>query len=144
MTISRHGLFALVSATIVAAAAIAALAVIGSPEDMRLRRLDDRRAADLTRLAGAVANYRLNYGALPQGLDYLQRLATLPRAPTEDPAGRPYELRAIDDQRYELCATFDMRTGDGAPVRPADIGSIFLNHPAGRHCFTLEAKSAPK
>lgn len=47
----------------------------------------------------------------------------------------PYVYRVLDEDRYELCATFDLDRD-----RNYDL---FWNHPAGRHCFIVNLKSPP-
>ena len=49
----------------------------------------------------------------------------------QDPeSGEPYSYRIIDDTQYQLCAVF-------THVRKERY-DIFWNHPAGRHCFTID------
>ena len=49
--------------------------------------------------------------------------------------GVAYEYRVVDENHYELCATFARR-------READR-DVFWNHPAGRHCFTFDVRDPP-
>ena len=49
--------------------------------------------------------------------------------------GEPYEYRVLGPSKYELCATFSM-------ARDADHG-VFWNHPAGRHCWTIDVGDPP-
>lgn len=139
MRFSGHGLFALGSAALVGAAVIAALLVIGWPQDVRLRRLDEKRAADLTRIEMGISNYWTRYGAFPEPLEDVHRFPMLPRLATSDPTDRPYEFHAIDAQHYELCATFDTRN-DGLVAPPQSVSFVFNKHPAGHSCFRLEVK----
>lgn len=142
MKIAANEMFAVLSASVVIIVVAAALLVIGSPQHIRLRRLDEERAADLTRLSIAISNYRTNYGAFPEPLEEVHRFTMLPRVATADPTGRPYEFRALDPRRYELCTTFD--TTDDGKSSPPSVGVVFQKHSAGRQCFELEVKTLQK
>jgi hypothetical protein len=97
---------------------------------------DERRIADLQRLAHAVNTFRAEHDVLPATL---KRLPPDPAAPvhTLDPVtNRPYDYRPLGPLAYELCARFDAALAD----QPRD----FWWHDAGRHCFALETREAPK
>ena len=68
-------LFALLSAVAVVAAIIGGLIVIGSPNEIRMRRFDERRASDLAAISNAISTYRLTHESVPQKLDDLQQLS---------------------------------------------------------------------
>lgn len=127
-------------ASIAAVAGIAAgLMVIGSPSEVRMRRLDEQRVSDLQAISSAIATYRRTHEALPATLDELVRPDVFPSARLKDAAsGRPYEYIAKDATAYQLCAEFETATGDrietGRGVSP------FWKHGQGRQCFSLEAR----
>lgn len=125
-------------ASIAAAAGIAAgLMVIGSPSEVRMRRLDEQRVSDLEVISDAIASYRGTHKALPATLDELLRPDVFPRARLKDAAsGRPYEYIAKDATHYALCAEFETASDD----RIEAGASPFWRHERGRHCFSLEAR----
>jgi hypothetical protein len=93
---------------------------------------DERRIADLQRLAHAIELYRATHDVLPATL---VKLPPDPAAPihTFDPVtNRPYDYRPLGPLAYELCARFD-----GAL---ADERRDFWWHDAGRQCFALEMR----
>ena len=97
---------------------------------------DERRIADLQRLAHAVNAFRAEHDVLPATL---KRLPPNPAAPvhTLDPVtNRPYDYRPLGPLAYELCARFD----EALAEQPRD----FWWHDAGRHCFALETREAAK
>jgi hypothetical protein len=97
---------------------------------------DERRIADLQRLAHAVNVFRAEHDVLPATL---KRLPADPAAPvhTLDPVTNlPYDYRPLGPLAYELCARFDEALAD----QPRD----FWWHDAGRHCFALETRAAAK
>jgi len=128
-----HRIAAYVSAAVVAAAIAAGLYLSGSPGEQRLRRLDERRVADLQRLSSVIDLYHTQTGQLPAELERLidgRRLSSVPRDPATD---EPYEFRITGDKRFELCAEFSR--GSPAAVTPADN---FWRHDAGRRCFEFD------
>ena len=121
---------------VVAGAVVAGLIVAGSPAEERLRRLDERRLTDLRGISASVNAFSRREARLPASLE------ALPSRPDEtlvirDPeTGAAYGYRVLG-LKYELCAEFQRPTVDEntseSPTSP------FWRHPAGRHCFVLEA-----
>ena len=137
---SFRPLLAVLVLAIVVAAIVGGLLIVGSPGEARLQRLDDRRVSDLRQLSSAVNVYWTRNRQLPVSLD-----AALPglsgSTPPLDPGtGQRYTYRAIEGDRYELCAVFSRASADGAEW----ARDPFWSHTAGRQCFTLEAKDLTK
>ena len=105
-------------ATVVAAVALG-LVLLGPPAQERERRIDDRRVGDLHGIAAATGLYWTRHGRLPASLDDLAAEPGL-RISTRDPtSSEMYGYRALDDGRYEVCATF--ATDSGGPTRGSSI-----------------------
>jgi hypothetical protein len=119
---------------IAAGAAIAGgFVLVGSPQDARLARLDDRRVADLQFIQRAVNLHWTRTKRLPDTVD-AATADTYPVEPVRDPVSKSaYGYRALDGSSYELCATFDRAAGE----RGYSVGDPFWSHGAGRQCFTL-------
>ncbi len=103
----------------------------GSPALQRARTLDQRRLSDLGAIAGTIHGEALTRPKesfqLPGNLS-APAFAGLNLA---DPAtGQPYEYIPGAGSSYQLCARFEADGGDG-----------FWVHAAGRHCFTLDART---
>lgn len=112
-----------------AAAVIAGLLVLGSPARQRSVHLDERRVADLGQLGTAMRLYWQQHHALPADLQAL----ALPRAASRDPAtGEAYGYAVIGEDRYRLCARFDLATAPDADAQPW-LGNLG-RHPAGWYC----------
>jgi hypothetical protein len=97
---------------------------------------DERRVADLQRLAHAVNSFRSEHDVLPATL---ARLPTHPVVPvhTLDPVtNRPYDYRPLGPLAYELCARFDEAV--------AGERRDFWWHDAGRYCYALETRAKPR
>jgi hypothetical protein len=134
-----------VAATAILATLGVGLVMAGSPGVERQRRLDRQRVEDLRTLSAGIQDYYREYRALPDSLTLLAQLPGAGWNRVRDPVtGVPYEYRPIDSLRYELCARFDAaETADSPehvemPGRPA----MFLEHGAGRSCFTLRVSRA--
>jgi len=134
MKLQRATLFAVLSGSAMFAAVVIGLIVIGSPRELRMRRLDQTRADDLLVISGAIRSYRLTHDNLPQKLDELQGLQQAIYR-LKDPVGRPYEYTVKDTFSYELCAEFDTATDATTAVH-----LVFEKHGQGRQCFTQEAR----
>ncbi|MBF0585402.1 hypothetical protein INT08_03185 [Prosthecochloris sp. N3] len=117
---------------LVAAAVVRGLFMIGPIEEQRNRRFDERRLADLQRIASSVEFYYRSYDELPESLNALERLPES-RVPRLDPeSGEPYTYRRISAEFYELCATFALESGESTGLRWA--------HKAGPACFRLRVR----
>jgi hypothetical protein len=139
MASSRRYLFPALAAVVVVAAIAAGLMTVGSPASQRMRRLDERRVEDLIEVTRKANAYWSQHGTLPAAIE---PLLTVPGTTTDgrDPStGHPYGYAPQGGRRYELCAEFAQPSS--APREPER--DRFWLHPAGRHCFRLEARTAP-
>lgn len=133
---------------VVAAAIVAGFFIVGSPQEERLRRFDDRRVGDLQTIQAHVVNFWQTKSKLPEALDELTDTISGFKAP-RDPAVRlPYEYRVSGPLSFELCATFarasdeaqpggDRRPYPAEPAGPYGGNPIGQNweHAAGLACF---------
>lgn len=118
---------------------VAALAVLDSPAEQRHQRLDERRVEDLLSIAAAIDAYWTREGALPPALETLAGWEGID-APRGDPeTGAAYRYRITGARSYELCATFATGARDREPRYARPPRTTFWRHPAGDHCFQLEA-----
>jgi len=123
------------SVLVVAAAVVAGLAIIGSPSEQRLMRLDERRVLDLRSLSFAVNRYRGQRQRLPERAEDVIDGQLTTRLPLDPESQQPYDYRMIDAGHYEVCATFSRRS-----LEPSND---FWFHEAGRRCFSLDADQNP-
>lgn len=114
------------------------IAVSGSPEQVRMQRMDERRTSDLQQIAWMLQE-QVNAGhGLPLTL-------AEPSVSTDPWTGVPYEYRRLDDRSFELCATFSTASIPPAhavakPYRTSPVGALgvspdFSTHAVGRTCF---------
>ena len=118
---------------------IAGIVIVGSPAQGRLEQLDAARISDLQSITYAIDSAFRTDSVLPTSLEELSRDPRT-QVNTMDPGTlAPYEYRVIDEDSYQLCATFDRDASDPALRAP----TAFWAHPVGRHCFDLEAQAIP-
>lgn len=140
MTFSlRMGLAALVVA-VVAAVVIAGFVMAGSPQEARLRRLDDRRVSDLRDVQIATNLHWTRTRSMPDSIDAALKAASRSQPRVDPGTGAAYEYRTLDGTSYELCAVFDRASQDPQAI----AGDPFWSHAAGRQCFTLTLKELGK
>jgi hypothetical protein len=123
---------------LVVASIIAGVILVGSPSEGRFQQLDSGRISDLREIMAATDSYWDRNERLPTSLD---ELAEDPRTQvnTIDPgSAQSYEYRALDENSYELCATFDRESLEPARRSSAD----FWRHWAGRQCFELDVDTS--
>jgi hypothetical protein len=143
-----HAAFALAASVVVVAAVAWGFILAGSPAGRRLERFDDQRLLDLKTIVREIQSTTVGIGVtspqdkksvkapLPKTLEEAARTARGERINLRDPeTDEPYWYTVKNDSTYELCATF---------ARPRDEdSSVFWNHPAGQHCFTINVLDPP-
>ena len=135
----RHGrLGAAIAGVFVLATLAFSFTQVGSPAAQRLAASDDRRSEDLEAIARIM---RLRWTAGGQTAPMLPaRLQDLPESSVlrlNDPiTGEPYRYRPVNGARYELCARFQTDTTRTTVGRAR---TMFQIHPAGDHCFAVDA-----
>jgi hypothetical protein len=117
-----------VSGAAVAVAVVLGIGFLGSPAQERERRVDDRRLADLHAITAAADLYWTRHGRLPASLDDLAAEPGLGISTRDPTTSEMYEYRALDDGRYEVCATFAAESGP-----PTESASIIQRSCQGCH-----------
>ena len=107
---------------------------LGSPRVQREFRADGERVRQLYQLSLGIKDYWSAHASqLPSSLDQL------PNGAYADPVTyAPYEYHKKQESQYELCAVFVHSSGRAKNVFGADAWI----HPAGHHCFQLDASTA--
>lgn len=93
---------------LVVAAVMAGFFVVGSPQQERLRRFDERRVSDLQVIQSEIINYWIRKEKLPDNTDQLRDDIRGFAAPKDSQTGDAYIYRVQDKQNliFELCAVF--------------------------------------
>ena len=126
------------AAAVVAASIIAGVILVGSPAEGRLQQLDSARIEDLQAIMAGMDSFWTRNERLAASLE---ELMSDPRVEvrTQDPgSGEPYDFAPLDEDTFELCATFDLESP--APTRPSSAD--FWRHGAGRQCFELDVDTS--
>lgn len=131
---TRDRWMALVSALVVLGMVTLGFANSGTPRLQRQLRADEKRLRDLFEASQRIYIQWGPTQKLPAGLDDLKGLEV-----TDPETREAYEYHAHSGSQYELCATFALSS---------DVDELMPNgsdwhHPAGRHCFALDASRAP-
>jgi len=119
------------SALVVTGMLILGFLYIGAPSTQRTLRADRKRVQDLYQLTTKInGRWNSNDHKLPEHLDELTDAALA------DPVTRlAYEYHVKEGSRYELCATFALSSQRNEAMPQSSAWS----HPAGRHCFVIDA-----
>lgn len=125
---------AILSTTVVALTIALGFVRIGGPATQRSLRADEKRVQDLFQLSQKIENrWRLHTDSMPSSISEIAGAAIA------DPITRvAYEYHLKEGAQYELCATFSAASERGG--RSSDSNS--WSHPAGHHCFDLNATQA--
>lgn len=136
----RYGKAGFIAAVcVVAITLVCAFARFGSPAAQRLSRADEQRSEDLKAIATMIRNRWVSAKGpetptLPKSITELPESASLRLA---DPvSGAPYLYVPAEGMRYRLCATFET---DTRSLPAGAHENRFRVHPAGEHCFAVDA-----
>lgn len=136
--------FAVISSIVVLAAIIWSVSIIGTPKEMRMKRIDDARLMDVSRIQQEIYNHFQTTDKLPVSLSELDDAFQGYVVPKDPVTGEAYEYRVIQQPVvrrnitlntkelttpaiFELCATFDTeRTYNdrGTPVMTDKMYSV--------------------
>ena len=115
---SRNRFFAAATTAAVLFALALGFHQTGSPHIQRLAHADEARLNDFNAISMAVAEYYAVFHKLPESLAELR--GSRPNLRIRDPETRiGYEYRALDERRFELCATFSTENRTEALRPPA-------------------------
>ncbi len=154
-------LFAGVSTVLVLAALVWSISIIGTPKEMRARRIDDTRLSDISSLQQQVYNHFQTTDKLPATLSELNDAFQGYAVPTDPMTKASYEYRVIQQPTiavdfmtkkkvmtsnaiFELCADFDTvreTNGDGSPSYPK--GGIGTDAPYLASNYYYEGDQSP-
>lgn len=140
LTPSLRKVWAIISIMAVLAAIIVGFVVIGSPKTQRLMKIDDQKVYNMQEIQSQVLNYWQAKQTVPENLGELTDSFSGYQAPTDPQTQAPYEYRKISATSFELCATFNTESRNGAELSIAAPGMYGVQeswqHEAGRACFT--------
>lgn len=128
-----HGrLLAVLSTVAVVASVIWGLFLIGSPEQQREKKFDEKRISDLQGIAGSIDLYYTRHKSLPDNLEDLEKEPGISIRKSDPETGAAYTYTGISSSSYKLCADFSTESDAESPSAWA--------HGTGKYCFNLTAK----
>ena len=146
---SADRLFAIASTVAVIIAIIGGFWLLGSPNKQRLINLDQERVQNLRAVAREIKNetsgnsYENAENTKDEPLPDKLSESIRNRGYAQDPVtGEVYEYNRLNDEAYELCATFATNTEADSQAQ-RNNGYPYNNtykweHPEGRHCYEIE------
>lgn len=125
----------------IAAAVTAAIFVMGGPSTQREARIDERRTHDLDQIHDEVRAYWKAHARLPADLPSLAAQPGVALIIVDPDTAAAYRYVAGEAGRYRLCANFATDTGREEDRRESRADWQLRNwrHPAGEHCYELDA-----
>lgn len=140
-----------VASLLVLSSIVYSISILGTPAEMRKRKLDDQRLSDLSSIQSQVFNEFLRNKFLPKTAEEIMDPFGSFVLPKDPVTKENYEYVVVKNNlpaEFKICANFDtvrnVTAGQNlnkfdAPITqqyyPGDI-SPFWNHEAGRVCFT--------
>lgn len=122
--------------------------IIGTPQHVRLLRLDNQKVMDLQNIQSQVISYWQQNSVLPASLDALRTSIYGSLVPVDPQSSSSYEYTVINQRVFQLCASFNAATPAGAtdgylPYPAAiDAGNQNWQHGAGTICFDRTVASS--
>jgi len=137
-TRSRDRAFGVAATIVVCALVVVGFVQGGSPIRQRALNVDNERVGRLASIARALHDQTQIAGQPARPLPTtLAGITSLPATDLKDPAsGALFDYVLAGGTRYRLCAVFD--AASDSQTMPAQ-----WVHPAGYHCFDLDAASVP-
>ena len=131
------------SAAVIVISVAAAFTLIDSPALAREKAFDRQREYNMASLQYSVRNFHSRHARMPESLEELHEDGYVDRRVTQDPAtGDVYAYRIVNEEEFELCATFatDNREDDDGLYRATGpYGGAFM-HGDEQTCFTLQVR----
>jgi hypothetical protein len=139
----RARMVGIAAGVLVIATIVSGFFIIGSPNDIRMQRLDSQKISDLQGIQNQITYYYQTKGKLPENLSQLQDPLVGYVIPKDAQTGQDYGYRiTTPPYSFEVCATFNRdSTGTSDRMQPSMAMHIGVKdgdnwvHTAGQTCF---------
>jgi hypothetical protein len=138
---------------LVLATIVSGFLIIGSPNQIRLQRLDSQKVTDLQSIQYQVTNFYQTKGRLPANLAELSDPLSGMIVPKDAQTGQDYGYRVTrEPYSFEVCATFNAATADITPAQVSEAMHYGMNdadlnwqHSASQTCYerTIDPERYP-
>jgi hypothetical protein len=136
---SRDRFMAVASAVVVAIMIVLGFMQLGAPSAQRKLVADGQRVQQLYMLSNAMRNYWLAHASqLPSSV------SEVPGSYLDPITNETFEYVPAQGSQYQLCAVFAARSPLEENNQPPRGDPNEWIHPAGRHCFLLDASALPQ
>jgi len=133
--IGRDRWMALASTVIVVIMLVLGFMQLGAPSEQRKLVADGQRVQRLYMSSNAIRNYWLSHASqLPSSLN------AVPGTYLDPVTNKTFEYVPAQGSQYQLCAVFAAAGSPDGDNQPPNAWT----HPAGRHCFALDASALPQ
>ncbi|MFB6181921.1 MAG: hypothetical protein ABEJ24_03415 [Candidatus Magasanikbacteria bacterium] len=115
--------------------------VVGSPQDARLKDMDNQKISDLQRISYSINQFYRENSSLPENLGQINiKNEDLLKDPQTE---QSYTYNTLSNKEYELCANFNFSSKENnrehAPTPfPVDGEKIDWSHSSGKDCFKMK------
>jgi Domain of unknown function (DUF5671) len=137
--LGRDRMMAAASAAAVVLMIVLGFVQLGAPSAQRKLVADSQRVQRLYMLSNAIRNYwQAHASQLPSSL------AEIPGGYLDPVTNVKFEYVPAQGSQYQLCAVFAARSPQEEDNQPFRANPNAWIHPAGRHCFVLDAAGFPQ
>ena len=135
---TRDRFMAAASTVVVGILIVLGFMQLGAPSAQRKIVADDQRVQRLFMLSNAIRNYwQAHASHLPSSV------SEVPGSYVDPITNETFEYVPAQGGQYQLCAVFAARSPREEDNQPLRGDSNAWAHPAGRHCFVLDASALP-
>ena len=136
---SRDRWMAVASTVVVTTMIVLGFMQLGAPSAQRKLVADSQRVQRLYMLSNAIRNYWMAHPSqLPTSL------SEIPGSYLDPITNQTFEYIPTQGSQYQLCAVFASRNPREEDNQPPGGEPNAWTHPAGRHCFLLDATALPQ
>jgi Domain of unknown function (DUF5671) len=136
---SRDRVMAVASALVVVITILLGFMQLGAPSAQRKLVADRQRVQQLYELSIGIGQYwQAHASQLPDSL------AEVPGRHIDPITREAFEYHPAEGSRYQLCAVFAVLSPRDDENHSPRVDSNAWTHPAGRHCFLLDASAPPQ
>lgn len=130
--------FAWTVCLVVTAAVVASFFLIGSPANIRLQKLDEKKVNDLSSIQNEIINYWQQKSKLPADLGELDNDLNYFTVPRDTENNKDYAYEILGQYEFKLCADFSTENNtESSYDRPVTYGmESKWTHGKGQVCFT--------
>ncbi|TSC57013.1 MAG: hypothetical protein G01um101418_45 [Parcubacteria group bacterium Gr01-1014_18] len=115
---------------------VTAFAIVESPAETRMRRLDEENLQKLSQIENEVRNFYSIKKEFPANLGQIKSVSTWLSSESwaDKETGKPFVYRIVSENEFELCANFRL-DNQGQKNEPYDYYAQTWPHSTGEACF---------